>query len=699
MDHQRTGTSLRGSLRRLVTVCVCLVAGAACHAAGGRPPGTVRLFYRMLGSQSNVPFVQKTRTVAAKDRAWRVGTTGMANAGFTEYPFCSGRWSFTFQEHLGLFPRIASHVPIDTGRVNTCDIVIDWVYEPDGCVWGPACGEFAQTFTATGRELVAATFLVASPRGTFHVSLHENGPKGREVAPSKTVTSGHSMQWASARWKAGEAPLESRKVYCLRIRRDDGRAWNPYFHATGNAYDGGHAFFDGQPRHASDLALWIMEEPDDVSRALVAGADDHGWVRGETGVRITPRTPNVRLISVKVAPVTTYCVHLVASVWELEPARRLLCGSKHCVSCAQPDTAYDGSFLFGPEEFPTRPGRPYFIEIFTVPFEEGKKPVIPEERSKLPPRDIRAYVYGETAPGVRPVIANLSAKTPGEHTLALSWQLSARGSVMVEMVRIGARDGFIHVPPAGSNETEITDLPAGVDCDFRLFAFGAKPSADRPSRWMWRTPLYRVRMPGGEPAPVLWPETPEQFVPVAPRPRGEPLRPHPPAFGRPVPLRDGDFESGRGAWQETKHGIGSVAGAVAGITPVSGKRMYGWTHRAGRQRRDVLCENGIYQSIPTTPGNWYELSVRAITDVGRGPRGDTRVKLAADPGGGMDLTGANASQWYWTDGRWLRLSHRFQARSARATVAVSFFRWRDLDQASAYVDAVQVWDLGIARRP
>ena len=105
---------------------------------------------------------------------------------------------------------------------------------------------------------------------------------------------------------------------------------------------------------------------------------------------------------------------------------------------------------------------------------------------------------------------------------------------------------------------------------------------------------------------------------------------------------------------------------------------------------------GAYR-ILDIPAGTYELSVSAITDVGKGPRGDTRVKLAADPAGGMDLTGANVSQWYWTDGRWLRLSHRFQARSARATVAVGFFRWRDLDQASAYVDDVRVWDLGTAQ--
>jgi len=140
-----------------------------------------RLFYRILGSQSNGPFVRKTRTVAAPDYSARIATTGMANAGFTEYPFCFGNWSFTFRQRYGLFPKFATSVPMDPTRVNTADILVDWVYEPDGCVWGPACRRFSQTFVATGPELVAVTTLVASPRGTFEISVHQDGPKGRLI--------------------------------------------------------------------------------------------------------------------------------------------------------------------------------------------------------------------------------------------------------------------------------------------------------------------------------------------------------------------------------------------------------------------------------------------------------------------------------------------------------------------------------------
>jgi hypothetical protein len=77
-----------------------------------------------------------------------------------------------------------------------------------------------------------------------------------------------------------------------------------------------------------------------------------------------------------------------------------------------------------------------------------------------------------------------------------------------------------------------------------------------------------------------------------------------------------------------------------------------------------------------------------------GPRGDTRVRLISDPAGGNDFDGDNTSQWYWTDGDWIRFQHEFTATGDKAVVGFGFFRWRDLDMAAAHVDNVTVFDLG-----
>jgi len=650
-----------------------------------------RLFYRILGSQSNGPYVRKTRTVASPDYLPRTATTGMANAGYTEYPFCYGNWSLTFREREGLFPRFAMSLPMDPTRVNTCDILANWVYEPDGCVWGPACHEFGQTFVAKDTELVAITLLVASPKAVFDLSVHEDGSNGALMAPHKSFTSGHSMEWATVHYAPAEANLQPDKTYYIKIVRQDGKAWNPYFHAAGNAYDKGCAYFDGVQRPESDLALWITTEPHDVTRAIVLDTDDEGWTKPASGFEFVPRTDNTRMITVQLRPVKEFCVRPIAYVYQLEPERRLICGPKYSHSCARVNTTYEASFLFSPGELPCTPGKKYYAEIFTVPFEEGKDPVIPDDHSSLATYEILPSVYGETSSEPAPIIYNLAADPTKHSTLHLTWRLSKPAHVQIEILRPDDTAKTIDIP-AGTNEYRIFGLGAGDDCDFRLTA--SIPSRPATPMYARRTPIYRVRIPGGEPAVALWPETPEFFVPLAPRPTAKGLLDKPPADWEEIRIPDGDFESGLGKWTEDKTGIGAVSRGDAQIKPTSGKQMYGWTHKAGKERKDVFQENAIHQTIPTKPGHKYVLTARAITAVVNGTRGDTRVRLAVDPIGGTELKGKNSSQWFWTDGKWMTLSHEFTAESKTATIAIAFFRWRDLDRADAHIDNIRLYNLG-----
>jgi hypothetical protein len=274
----------------------------------------------------------------------------------------------------------------------------------------------------------------------------------------------------------------------------------------------------------------------------------------------------------------------------------------------------------------------------------------------------------------------------------LTWRLSKPARVQVEILAPQKIAKTVDIA-AGANEFRILGLSPGDDCDFRLRSF----ALDNPSEPLLtrRTPVYRVRMPGGEPAAPLWPETPEFFVPLAPRPAMQGTFDKPDASWKEVRVPDGDFESGLGKWKEDKAGIGAVSRGDDQIEPVSGKRMYGWTHKAGRERKDVFLDNSIQRTINTEPGHKYILTARAITAVTNGTRGDTRVRLAVNASGGEELKGKNSSQWFWTDGKWMTFSHEFTAESDKATIAISFFRWRDLDRADAYVDNIQLYDLGV----
>jgi len=680
-----------GIVKRVVVALA--IAGTAAHVCRATDAGYDRaagkqLFYRMIGSQSNGPFVHKTRAVAAPDGARRVAATGMADSGFTEFPFCSGSWSFTFTESMGVFPRIASGVVMDGGRVNTCDMLLDWVYEPDAVVWGPACRQFGQTFVARGPELVAVTLLVASPMADFTLALHEGGPGGPEVVPRRHFRSGHSMEWGHVRWDAGEAPLVRGRTYYLRIWREDGQAWNPYFHAMGDVYEDGCAWFDGIRRPESDMGLWITEEPHDVSRAVIAGGDTQGWTRGVKGVHLTPRTPNIRLITAEVQPVKEFCHHFVAYVWGDETRQDLVCGPKYGVACARVDTAYQVAFLYGPGELDCMPGGSYYVELFATAFGEGKEPVIPQSRPDMPALDLRLRAYGETSAVAAPVVYNLGCEPSDDKTIRISWQLTRAASVEIDVrtdggtrrTRIGA--GRLH------GAYTVKGLRASEDVDFTIAAVDCCHATGQTLRW--NSLVYRVQMPPGPPAKALWPETPDAFLPLAPRPQMSGQRESRPWFRGNLAV-NGGFEDGLRAWTQTGQGVAQVTQTAVGIAPVRGKRMYGFTHRADGPREDVLRQNGIWQTITTRPGATYQVSLRAVTDVADGPRGDTRVRIAVDPQGGQDWSGANSSQWFSTDGQWRYLTHRFTAASRAATVLVGFFRWRDLDIAQAYVDDVGVY--------
>lgn len=677
--------SVNATMRLAVALAVALPCVAS-RAGEGRRRGA-RLFFRVLGAETNAPVLPKARSAWTQDRRVRTGSTGSSDHGFTEYPFCYGRMDFTFIEHGPIYPRLVSGVQADEGRVNTADLVAGHVYEPDACVWGLAGKELVQTFTASQRELVSLTLMVASKRGTFEATLLDGGPGGKPIGPSRPFTSGHSMAWGIARWKAGDAPLVPGRVYGIRIRRSDGEPWTPYLHATGSAYAGGMLTVDGVAHPESDLGAWIVEEPPDLRRALLPDADADGWVRRKAGIAFVPRTPNVRLISLTLSPVTRDerrggNVDLVARVWSADG--RLIGGPKRCIAGGPADGPRTAHFLFATDELKVTPGQRYRVDAFPWPHKDEKLPSKIERVS----RDIQARVYGEPEPGKLPTIANLTATIELKSKLRLRWAEPFPCPTRIEIAGLGVNSGKrVDVPP-GQTEIRIPSFWEGHTYELRLTSAG-------PTGLAWRTPVYQIRFPRADGITAIrQPEYPEAFVTIAPARRSAAPDYGPIRYLRQIEVANPSFEEGLTGWQAAGEDPIATSGSLKGIGIKRGKAMAGWSLAGGPKREQVFRVSTLSQRIPTTPGHVYIVSAWAHTSVAGGPRGDTRVRLLADPKGGTDLDGPNASQWYWTDGRWMRFQHRWTARGDRATIGLGLFRWRDLDRASAFVDHVTVFDLG-----
>ena len=369
----------------------------------------VRMYYRILGEQHNGPFPLKTKSILLIEGETRTRTTGMANSGFTEYPYMKRTVSYTFAEDFMYFPRIASGLDIDPVGNNSGDILVPQVYAPEASVWGPASSEFVQTFTATGRELVSATFLTPSAHGFYRAALVEGGPGGPQIGPSRSVQAG-SLQWGWARWNPGSTPLKPGATYGIRIWREDGQPWTPFLHATGDAYGGGPLHAAEGPLPRSDMALWIVEEHDDLTRAILPQSDDQEWAYNTSEFLFIPRSKNIRLISLRASPVEVDCRVGVLTVWSTEEASRPLAGPKTCVTCSRPGSTYEVHYLFAQDELPVTPGTPYRAELRWLPFQHGTTPT---GVGNLVPMDLQARVYGEPHPGALPAIANLKTHFPG----------------------------------------------------------------------------------------------------------------------------------------------------------------------------------------------------------------------------------------------------------------------------------------------
>ncbi|NLE61352.1 MAG: hypothetical protein GX616_23635 [Planctomycetes bacterium] len=126
-----------------------------------------------------------------------------------------------------------------------------------------------QTFTALSRSITFASAVLSGVYGPpvyVRFSIHENGPGGRQIGPSKVVAVGED---AAVAWGPDEVPVESGKTYYLHIESLGGDVLLAAVQA--GSYAGGRAFFDAVAADDWELCAVVAGEITDADFARLVG--------------------------------------------------------------------------------------------------------------------------------------------------------------------------------------------------------------------------------------------------------------------------------------------------------------------------------------------------------------------------------------------------------------------------------------------
>ncbi|MGQ9649133.1 MAG: carboxypeptidase regulatory-like domain-containing protein [Phycisphaerae bacterium] len=154
--------------------------------------------------------------------------------------------------------------------------------------------------------------------------------------------------------------------------------------------------------------------------------------------------------------------------------------------------------------------------------------------------------------------------------------------------------------------------------------------------------------------------------------------------GAPIKMVNPSFETGMEGWQSDGP-CGAVVGCDAGVTPMWGTRMFGWTNTdKGEGSRSF-----VYQPVKVTKGLRYRFSGSVYTDHEGGRSSDVKVRLTVLPDGGTqwrDNDRIETSQWYATEGQWRRASVEFTAAADPVIVGFDLEQRWNLPSSSLYAD-------------
>jgi hypothetical protein len=352
---------------------------------------------------------------------------------------------------------------------------------------------------------------------------------------------------------------------------------------------------------------------------------------------------------------------------------------------------------FGPGSIPLQAGQPYTAML---EYESGARPADWKVRMRL---------YGETVAGSHPTVASVWTGRVFPDSVEVVWRKGNPSRTIIEYGEPGGQEISRVEEMGDEGRAAIGGLKADTLYQFRLIAAS-------PQGFKYYSPWYlvRTRQVDGH----LQPVEPMQsfgvfdpfFLPVADAPLGKPPLRNARLAGRAVQLHNSGFEDGAEGWSSAGDIRALSRIEPAGISPHEGASMCGWVRSHPQEKnREFYAKDVVSQRVDVTPGRWYQLSAWVLTAEPEWNREQTiaetwafpffqsrcrnRVALVADPEGGEAFDGANATQWYSTDGKWLLVSRCFQAEAPTVTVGAIFYQRGEREWDAAVVDDFRLVEL------
>ncbi|MDW8105190.1 MAG: carboxypeptidase regulatory-like domain-containing protein [Armatimonadota bacterium] len=536
---------------------------------------------------------------------------------------------FRVQIRHGVVVRDGRTTPLNFTLYNTV-----WTDDPTWFVhWHRV---YAQSFIADGTSVVKVTARVASEPTTINVSIHEGGPEGSQVGPTRSLYAGHSGR-GTASWHAGEVPVVPGRRYTVVLRRPDNAPWSTYMsrplYFGADAYPDGHAFVDGSPLPDLDLGITISCDDDGHATFYHVRHNDGGrWV-GEAVQSFVARGSSLTSVS--------FTTGAVSQVWFAVSVHTAPIGGQQVGAVRYVRGWSDVPMMvcWAPGEVPLRQGQTYYLRIRRT---TGEGFYIYLANNAY--RDGVVYLNGvvqsgldlgscvmtseEASGAVKPrlLVHNLMVSSVGTRGASLYWRTNVPASSHVEYGEELPYAKTVSDPsPKTIHEVTLSGLEPHT-----LYHIRARSRAEG-----------YLEGKSGDYTLLTLPEKPNLLV-------------------------NGGFETGTPAgWTF----FGASDGVYQGpwfkeLRAVEGRYFIGWATNGS------VRNGGVWQRVRVTPGREYQFSAWAWTWCWNIPLHNLAVRIGIDPFGRTD---PNAPTVVWTPwsvhyDRWHPLWVRARAQSDFLTV-------------------------------